>query len=80
MRFMGVGDMVDRIDIGDGVGAVDGRCPTCRQRKSRVREHERADGSRVVWHCNVAGCSNKPISAAERADDGAVGETGKVGV
>ena len=39
----------------------DGRCPTCRQRNSRVREHLSDDGeTTIVWHCNVAGCSNGP--------------------
>ena len=36
----------------------DGRCPTCRQRNSRVREHKMDDGSVIVWHCNISGCSN----------------------
>ena len=36
----------------------DGRCPTCRQRNSRVREHKMDDGSVIVWHCNVPGCAN----------------------
>jgi hypothetical protein len=36
----------------------DGRCPTCRQRNSRVREHETENGAVIVWHCNVKGCAN----------------------
>lgn len=41
-----------------GMDGSDGRCPTCRQRNSRVREHDMGDGSMLVWHCNVPGCSN----------------------
>jgi hypothetical protein len=37
---------------------TDDRCPTCRQRNSRVREHLMEDGSVVLWYCNVPGCSN----------------------
>lgn len=48
---------------------VDGRCPTCRQRDSRVREHEMEDGSAVVWHCNVKGCANAPRQVLERSDN-----------
>lgn len=37
---------------------ADPRCPTCQQRNSYVREHVQEDGSVIVWHCNVPGCSN----------------------
>ena len=36
----------------------DGRCPTCRQRNSHAGERTMDDGSVIVWHCNVLGCSN----------------------
>ena len=36
----------------------DGRCPTCRNRNSRAGERTMDDGSVIVWHCNVLGCSN----------------------
>ena len=45
----------------EGTGAPDcsdGRCPTCRQRNSRAGERTMDDGSVIVWHCNVLGCSN----------------------
>ena len=43
----------------------DRRCPTCRQRDSRVREHKMPDGSVVLWHCNVLGCENAERSCSE---------------
>ena len=47
-----------REDVKRAEAAADGRCGTCRQRDSRVREHRMDDGSVLVWHCNVKGCSN----------------------
>jgi hypothetical protein len=40
------------------VAGSDGRCPTCRQRASLAGERAMDDGSVIVWHCNVPGCSN----------------------
>ena len=44
---------------------VDGRCPVCRQRDSHAGEREVGDGSVVVWHCNVPGCSNHEDNATK---------------
>jgi hypothetical protein len=45
------------------------RCPTCRQRNSRVRKHLLVDGeTALVWYCNVPGCSNGPDVPRQAAD------------
>ena len=53
----------------------DNRCPTCRQRNSRVRQHKLDNGYVLVWYCNVVGCENHP----DRPDypDVPVAEAGK---
>jgi hypothetical protein len=59
--------------------AADGRCGTCRQRDSRVRTHRMDDGSVLVWHCNVKGCSNHAdyqSSQSSRVDDQAPADDG----
>jgi ssDNA-binding Zn-finger/Zn-ribbon topoisomerase 1 len=55
-------------DAGPIYCEADGRCPTCRQRNSHAGERKMDDGSVIVWHCNVPGCSNHedhPIAAGQ---------------